>query len=56
MPLVLGGRSLSVSPFPINLLYNKLTAAMPVVALDFLGGGMVLLVTRFWTKVPNESG
>ncbi|KAL3704253.1 hypothetical protein TMatcc_009944 [Talaromyces marneffei ATCC 18224] len=27
-----------------------------LVASDFLGGGMVLLITRFWTKVPGESG
>ncbi|EED14213.1 MFS transporter, putative [Talaromyces stipitatus ATCC 10500] len=25
-----------------------------LVALDFIGGGMVLLITRVWTKVPNE--
>ncbi|KUL84146.1 hypothetical protein ZTR_07216 [Talaromyces verruculosus] len=27
-----------------------------LVALDFVGGGMVLLITRSWTKVPDESG
>lgn len=52
---MLDGHLLSVSSFPINLLYYKLTVAIPVVALDFVGGGMVLLITRFWTKGPDES-
>lgn len=40
----------------VKLACKTLTAAILVVALDFIGGGLVLIITRFWTKVSEESG